>query len=81
MAPSTKGLTFAGAKSDVEKLKARNVDLAALLPPLDDPTATASNQDPLQQSYAFVRAARDALAVANSGQVDNAVSSPCHYFW
>lgn len=72
MAPSTP-LSLEGAKTDLEKLKARNVDLSGLLPPLDEDKPAMNQEDSLERSYDFVRAARAALQSASTGDVDDAV--------
>lgn len=74
MAPS-KPLSFEGARSDIDALKARNVDLSGLLPPLAD--TTSPGDDSLERSYDFVASARAALRAAGTGEVYDAVSILC----
>jgi hypothetical protein len=73
MAPG-KPLTYQGVSSDIEKLKAQNVNLSGLLPPLERPTHQNGDGN-LEQSYEFVRVARAALRASATGEVDEAVNN------
>ncbi|KAF8315924.1 hypothetical protein DL93DRAFT_2166512 [Clavulina sp. PMI_390] len=69
MAPQ-KNLSLSSAKSDVENLKTRNIDLAGLLPPLGQNDAPVDD-DSLVRSRDFAQSARIALQTASSGDIDD----------
>lgn len=59
-------LTLANTTEDLRLLRTSNTDLSSLL----GPDFKKPQDEHIRQSYEFVKNAREALAVANSGRVE-----------